>query len=64
LDQRVFFPVAREQIPESCAGARDQGGADDGQHVESLARYENGLSYAPPACLLGANFSGQGVNSG
>jgi hypothetical protein len=25
---------------------------------------KNGLSYAPPACLAGANFSGQGVNFG
>jgi hypothetical protein len=60
----VFFPVAWQQIPESCAGAGNQGGADDGQHVESLARNENGLSYAPPACSAGANFAGQGVNSG
>jgi hypothetical protein len=64
LDQRVLFSVAWQQIPESRAGAGDHGGADDGQHVESLARYENGLSYAPSACLAGANFSGQGVNSG
>jgi hypothetical protein len=54
----VFFPIAREQIPEPCAGAGDQGGADDGQHVESLAPYKNRLSYAPPECFAGANFSG------
>jgi len=64
FDQRVFFSVARKQIPESCAGAGDQSSANDSQHAESLARYENGLSYAPPARSTGANFLGQDINSG
>src|SRR5262245_26945117 len=64
LDQRVFFPVAREQIPESCAGAGNQSSANNSQHAESLARYENALSYAPPTRSTGTNFSGQDINSG